>query len=66
MDDQRVFISVKEAARRLAISPWLVYQLCERGELASRYIGRRRVIEPEAVKAYAEGLPTERPATEPA
>lgn len=57
--ETEVFISVKEAARRLAVSPWTVYQLCDKKQIRSRYIGRRRVIEPASLREYGEGLPEE-------
>lgn len=59
--DDAVLIPVKEAARRLGVAPWTIYQLCDAGALRCRYIGRRRLIEPDSLTEYAAGLPTERP-----
>jgi excisionase family DNA binding protein len=54
-----IFVTVKEGARLLGISPWTCYQLLKTGGLESRYIGRRRLIPLAALTTYAEGLPTE-------
>lgn len=47
-------LSVAEAARRLGVKPWPVYELCESGELPHSRIGQRVVIPVHAVRAYAE------------
>lgn len=52
-----IFISVKEAAKALGLSPWTTYQLCDKGEIESRYQGRRRLVSVESVRSYAAGLP---------
>lgn len=52
-----IFISVKQAAEMLSITPWWTYQLCESGQIESRYIGRRRVVSVASLREYAEGLP---------
>lgn len=57
-----IFVSVKEAAKALAISPWAMYQLCEKQEIASQYQGRRRLVVVKSLREYAANLPTERPA----
>ena len=54
-----IFISVKEAARILGITPWQVYKRCDEKAIESRYEGRRRLVRLESVRAYADGLPTE-------
>ena len=58
-----IFVSVKDAARMLAISPWSCYQLLDAGKIEDRYQGRRRLVVLASLKAYAEGLPTEAPVT---
>lgn len=53
-----IFVSVKEAARALSISPWSCYQLLDKGVIDSRYQGRRRLVVVESLRAYAGSLPT--------
>jgi excisionase family DNA binding protein len=45
-------VNVREAARRLGVSPRTIATLIARGELASRKIGRRRVIPVEALEKF--------------
>lgn len=45
-------VNVREAARRLAVSPRTIATLIARGELVSRKIGRRRVIPVEALEKF--------------
>lgn len=45
-------VSVREAARRLGVSPRTVATLISRGELVSRKIGRRRVIPTDALEKF--------------
>lgn len=54
-----IFVSVKEAARLLNLSPWSVYQLCNSGVLASGKDltpdgekGKRRLVSMASVRAY--------------
>jgi excisionase family DNA binding protein len=54
------FVSVKQAAVLLNISPWSCRQLLDAGEIESRYQGRRRLVVVESLKRYAEALPTTR------
>lgn len=61
-----IFVSVKEAAAMLALKPISVYRLCDDGSLVSQYAGKRRLVRLESVRAYADGLPTERPTERPA
>lgn len=56
-----IFVSVKQAAQMLAISPWSCYQLLDAGDIESRYQGRRRLVLVSSIRDYATGLPTERP-----
>lgn len=55
-----IFVTVKEAARLLGISPWTCYQLLKSGDIESRYLGRRRLIPLVALMKYAACLPTTR------
>lgn len=59
-----ITVTAKDAAKLLGISPWSVYQLCEQKKVASRYHGRRRLIELESLRDYVKSLPTERPEVE--
>lgn len=56
-----IFVSVKQAAQALGISPWTCYQLLDAGEIESRYQGRRRLVVVQSLHDYASGLPSERP-----
>lgn len=56
-----IFITVKQAASMLAISPWSVYQLLDDGAIASQYHKRRRLVSLESVRDYAASLPTTAP-----
>jgi len=56
-----IFISVKHAADALALSTWAMYQLCDSGEVETRYKGSRRLVSVKSLREYAEQLPTERP-----
>lgn len=56
-----IFVSVKEAARALNISPWSCYQLLDDKLIVSRYQGRRRLVDVASLREYAASLPTERP-----
>ncbi len=61
-----LFVSVKEAARILALSTWSVYQLLDAKTIVSQYEGRKRLVRYDSLLAYADGLPTEAPTAEPA
>lgn len=54
------FVSVKEAARRLSVTPWQVYRLCDSNELKSRYLGKRRLVDAESLREFASSLPETR------
>lgn len=56
-----IFVSVKDAARALAISPWSCYQLLNEQKIESRYEGRRRLVSVSSLRAYAENMPTTPP-----
>jgi hypothetical protein len=53
-----IFISVKEAARALALSPWSTYQLLDEQKIDSRYEGRRRLVSVVSLREYAANLPS--------
>ena len=54
-----LLVSVKKTAYELLdLDVSTVYKMLDRGELEGRYIGRRRMVVYESVKAYVEGLPT--------
>ncbi len=59
-DLQPIFISVKEAARVLALTPWSVYKLCDEQAIDSQYHGKRRLVVLASVREYAASLPTSR------
>lgn len=59
-----IFVSVKDAAQALSLTPWTVYQLANNGHLESRYHGRRRLIVVESLRKYAAGLPDTAPEPE--
>ena len=54
--DNRLLLSVKEAAERLGIGRSLMYELISRGQVASIRVGRLRRIAPEALSAYVASL----------
>ena len=54
-----IFVSVKQAAKALNISPWSMYQLLDAGKVRSQYSGRRRLVRVDSLRAYADNLPTE-------
>lgn len=56
-----ILISVEEASKALGISRWVCYQLANKGEIETRYQGRRRLVVVESLRAYADALPTEKP-----
>jgi len=49
--DEKLTLSVDEAARLLGISPGLTYGLVHRGELAAIRLGRRILVPRHAVEA---------------
>lgn len=54
---QPIFVSVKEAARLLNITPWSVYKLCDDQKLRSQYHGKRRLVRRDSIDEYADSLP---------
>lgn len=62
-EDDWDLLSIKDTAAKLSVKPWFVYQLVGDGVLPSVYLGRQtRRIRRADLRAYIEGLPTERPA----
>lgn len=49
-----VLLSAQEAARRLSLSPWTVYQLIKSGDLRSKAIGRRRMVPVSALAEFTD------------
>lgn len=57
-----IFVSVKQAAQALSLSPWVTYQLLDSGKLRGKYHGRRRLVYVTSIREYADSLsevPTE-------
>jgi excisionase family DNA binding protein len=53
-----IYVSVKEAARVLGVSTWLMYQKLDQQVIESRYEGRKRLVSVSSLREYAAGLPT--------
>jgi excisionase family DNA binding protein len=53
--DQRLLLTVSEAAQRLRIGRSLLYELITEGKIESIHVGRLRRIPPEALDAYIDG-----------
>lgn len=58
-----IFISVKQAALVLSLTPAYVYELLDAQVIESQYQGRRRLVRLASLRSYADALPTERPAS---
>ena len=54
--DNRLLLSVEEAAERLGIGRSLMYELISSGQISSIHVGRLRRITPEALHAYIAAL----------
>lgn len=59
-----IYVSVKEAARMLGVSTWLMYQRLDKQVIESRYEGRKRLVLVSSLREYAAGLPTAAPKPE--
>lgn len=59
-----IYVSVKEAARILGVSTWLMYQRLDQQVIESRYEGRKRLVVVESLRKYAAGLPEVAPKVE--
>lgn len=55
-DDDRLVLTVTEAAKALGISRALAYELVARGELPALRLGRRLVIPRRALEALVNGV----------
>ena len=53
--DQRLLLTVPEAAQRLGIGRSLLYELLTEGKIESIHVGRLRRIPPDALAAYING-----------
>jgi excisionase family DNA binding protein len=53
--EQRLLLTVSEAAQRLGIGRSLLYELLTEGKIESIHVGRLRRIPPEALAAYIDG-----------
>ena len=53
--DQRLLLTVSEAAQRLGIGRSLLYELLTEGKIESIHVRRLRRIRPEALAAYIDG-----------
>jgi excisionase family DNA binding protein len=53
--EQRLLLTVSEAAERLGIGRSLLYELLTEGKIESIHVGRLRRIPPEALAAYIDG-----------
>ena len=54
-----LFVTVKDAARVLALSPKTIYRLMDAGEIEDTYHGRKRMAVYASVLAYGEKLRSE-------
>lgn len=59
-DEQELLIPVKEAAKRLSLTPWSTYKLCDDGVLEAVYQGRRRYVVVASLREYVNGLRDQR------
>ena len=59
-----IYVSVKEAARILGVSTWLMYQKLDAQHIESRYEGRKRLVSVASLREYAAGLPATKPEAE--
>jgi hypothetical protein len=59
-----IFVSVKQAATALSVTPWTVYQLANAGRIETRYEGRRRLVLVSSLREYADSLPSTAPTPE--
>ncbi|MFJ2213474.1 helix-turn-helix domain-containing protein [Streptomyces sp. NPDC101062] len=57
--DDSALLTVREAARKLRISKWKLYDLFARRLLDSVHIGKRRFVTPDALNAYIQRITRE-------
>lgn len=55
------FVSVKDAASMVGLSPWSIKKRCDAGLIESHYEGRRRLVDVGSLLSYVKNLPTSRP-----
>jgi hypothetical protein len=53
-----IFVSVKDAATMLGLTPGGAYELVDQQRIESRYCGRRRLVVVESLIEYAANLPS--------
>jgi len=56
--DERLLLSVVEAARRLGIGRTLMYELVLSGEVRSVHVGRLRKVPVRALESYVDRIGT--------
>lgn len=56
VEQEELLLTVPEAAARLRISRWSLYQLINQGALTSVKIGRRRLVPALALERYVQAL----------
>lgn len=54
-------MTLEEAARALTLGRTKFFEVLSTGELPTRYIGRRRVVHPDDLRAYIDRLPVAPP-----
>lgn len=60
-----LLLTIEETAEHLRVKPWMVYQLCDKGEIPSIYLGpKTRRIKRDDLIAYINARPDTRPAFE--
>ena len=57
---EQLAVDMREAARRLGLSPRTIAKLISAGEMPSRKVGRRRIIPIRALEAFANGVQSQR------
>ena len=57
--DGQLLCTIKQAAERLAVTPWSVYKLADDQRIKTVYQGRRRYVVVDSLREYVETLPTE-------
>ncbi len=61
MNEQLLAIDIREASRRLSLSPRTVANLVANGQLYSQKVGRRRIIPVSALEAFVATQRTSSP-----
>jgi excisionase family DNA binding protein len=52
-------VTVQDAARETGLSTQTIYDLANKGEIETRYFGRKRLVVYASLRAYVESLPVE-------